>query len=230
MNHIMICHTSTNILFLAGQLNTWELCDDRIEGWYHSPTAHITPAAIQAKTPMSSTVAVKRKCLEDFSANDNLVTVCFFIAMSNVHWTLQPTCSHLGPAVRTLHIYGARAKHPTKKQVTLWRIILNTWEQHTDAGPVQGLEAGQAVEACTAAVEIFFKLLFFLFLLCSSLSSFLDPSRSISKLAPGKVSIVFLQKLPDQDTPVVTSHGLGRVGVGLPCCLCLSFPLISATT
>ena len=154
----------------------------------------------------------------------------FFIAMNNVHWTLQPTCSHLGPAVRTLHIYGARAKHPTKKQVTLWRIILNTWEQHTDAGPVQGLEAGQAVEACTAAVEIFFKLLFFLFLLCSSLSSFLDPSRSISKLAPGKVSIVFLQKLPDQDTPVVTSHGLGRVGVGLPCCLCLSFPLISATT
>ena len=146
---------------LAGQLNTWELCNDRIEGWSHSPTAHITPAAIQAKTPMSSTVAVKRKCLEDFSANDNLVTFWFFIAMNNVHWTLQPTCSHLGPAVRTLHIYGARAKHPTKKQVTLWRIILNTWEQHTDAGPVQGLEAGQAVEACTAAVEIFFKLLFF---------------------------------------------------------------------
>lgn len=76
----------------------------------------------------------------------------------------------------------------------------------------------------------FLNFYFFLFLLCSSLSSFLDPSRSISKLAPGKVSIVFLQKLPDQDTPVVTSHGLGRVGVGLPCCLCLSFPLISATT
>merc|ERR550517_1211374 len=34
----------------------------------------------------------------------------------------------------------------------------------------------------------------------------------------------------DQDTPGVTSHCLGRAGVGLPCCLCLSFALISATT
>jgi len=50
----------------------------------------------------------------------------------------------------------------------------------------------------------------------------------LSKLTPGKLFI--LKNLPDQETPGVTSHGLGRVGVGLPCCLCLSFPQISATT
>jgi len=50
----------------------------------------------------------------------------------------------------------------------------------------------------------------------------------LSKLTPGKLFI--LKNLPDQETPGVTSHGLGRVGVGLPFCLCLSFPQISATT
>jgi len=130
---------------------------------------------------------------------------------------LNSCCSHLGPAVRTLHIYRARAKHPGSnilmldqyrglRLARLWRHVLLLWKSFLN----------------------FY--LFSLPLVFLSLSSFLDPSRSISKLAPGKVSIVFLQKLPDQDTPVVTSHGLGRVGVGLPCCLCLSFPLISATT
>ena len=56
--------------------------------------------------------------------------------------------------------------------------------------------------------------------------------KCLSNLDPGKVGIVILQNLPDQghETPVATSHCLGRVGVGLPCCLCLSFPSISATT
>ena len=42
--------------------------------------------------------------------------------------------------------------------------------------------------------------------------------KPLSNLTPGKVGIVILQNLPDQGhgTPGVTSHGLGRVGVGLP--------------
>ena len=37
-------------------------------------------------------------------------------------------------------------------------IFTDTLEQHTDAGPEQGLVAGQDVEACTAAEETSLKL------------------------------------------------------------------------
>jgi len=125
---------------------------------------------------------------------------------------LNSCCSHLGPAVRTLHIYRARAKHPGSnilmldqyrglRLARLWRHVLLLWKSVFNFN---------FFSSSCVPLSLLFSI--------------------ISKLAPGKVSIVFLQKLPDQDTPVVTSHGLGRVGVGLPCCLCLSFPLISATT